>query len=79
MGAIIHKKVLKFGKDYYVQILKPVRDALSSELGHPLGRIKKNKDGSYTGYFEEEELKAIDKVIDQLWDTKYVETLKNDK
>ena len=62
-------KTLRFNKDYYISIFKPVREELSNQLNRQVGKVKHNKDGSYTITILEEDLAMIDKVLEALYKT----------
>ncbi len=62
-------KTIRFNKDYYVTIFKPVREELSKQLNRQVGKVKHNKDGNYTITILKEDLETIDKILDALYKT----------
>ena len=65
MGTVKHKFI--FGKDYYLNMIKPIREELGKQLNKKIGVAKKNKDGTYTVTLEYWEMDAIDRITEGVW------------
>lgn len=61
------KKKIVFNQDYYLSIIKPIREELTKQVNKQIGKVKKNKNNTYTATLEEWEIDAIDKITDGLW------------